>query len=165
MVYDIFYVSKNTIDEQNWKQFRSKFPSSQKIDNVKSFDDIKKKAFTKFFWVVWDDLNVVDTFKFDYKVSAWDQDYIHVWLNDENYDGVALFSKKSAPSEKEFQHRFYINKKEIDIVASKPKKYPIFIISNYAEYQSALKNSPLTMFWAVWPNIEIIPLKPFHFWT
>ena len=254
MVYDIFYVSKNTIDEQNWKQFRSKFPSSQKIDNVKSFDDIKKKAFTKFFWVVWDDLNIVDTFKFDYKVSAWDQDYIHVWLNGENYDGVVLFSKKSAPSEKEFQHRFYINKKEIDItasfpkpfekfyintyeeyletvnntnsdmfwviwndieldydfnyyvpyydyfhrnithifknsehfdglclfsknttiskkdfehrfyvnkkeidiVASKPKKYPIFIISNYAEYQSALKNSPLTMFWAVWPNIEII---------
>jgi hypothetical protein len=254
MVYDIFYVSKNTIDEQNWKQFRSKFPSSQKIDNVKSFDDIKKKAFTKFFWVVWDDLNVVDTFKFNYKVSAWDQDYIHVWLNGENYDGVVLFSKKSAPSEKEFQHRFYINKKEIailasvpkpfekfyintyeeyletvnntnsdmfwviwndieldydfnyyvpyydyfhrnithifknsehfdglclfsknttiskkefehrfyvnkkeiDIVASKPKKYPIFIISNYAEYQSALKNSPLTMFWAVWPNIEII---------
>ena len=254
MVYDIFYVSKNTIDEQNWKQFRSKFPSSQKIDNVKSFDDIKKKAFTKFFWVVWDDLNVVDTFKFNYKVSAWDQDYIHVWLNGENYDGVVLFSKKSVPSEKEFQHRFYINKKEIailasvpkpfekfyintyeeyletvnntnsdmfwviwndieldydfnyyvpyydyfhrnithifknsehfdglclfsknttiskkefehrfyvnkkeiDIVASKPKKYPIFIISNYAEYQSALKNSPLTMFWAVWPNIEII---------
>ena len=254
MVYDIFYVSKNIIDEQNWKQFRSKFPSSQKIDNVKSFDDIKKKAFTKFFWVVWDDLNIVDTFKFDYKVSAWDQDYIHVWLNGENYDGVVLFSKKSAPSEKEFQHRFYINKKEIDItasfpkpfekfyintyeeyletvnntnsdmfwviwndieldydfnyyvpyydyfhrnithifknsehfdglclfsknttiskkefehrfyvnkkeidiVASKPKKYPIFIISNYAEYQSALKNSPLTMFWAVWPNIEII---------
>ena len=254
MVYDIFYVSKNTIDEQNWKQFRSKFPSSQKIDNVKSFDDIKKKAFTKFFWVVWDDLNIVDTFKFDYKVSAWDQDYIHVWLNGENYDGVVLFSKKSVPSEKEFQHRFYINKKEIailasvpkpfekfyintyeeyletvnntnsdmfwviwndieldydfnyyvpyydyfhrnithifknsehfdglclfsknttiskkefehrfyvnkkeiDIVASKPKKYPIFIISNYAEYQSALKNSPLTMFWAVWPNIEII---------
>ncbi len=156
MVYDIFYVSKNIIDEQNWKQFRSKFPSSQKIDNVKSFDDIKKKAFTKFFWVVWDDLNIVDTFKFDYKVSTWDQDYIHVWLNGENYDGVVLFSKKSVPSEKEFQHRFYVNKKEIDIVASKPKTYPIFIVSNYTEYQTALKNSPLTMFWVVWPNIEII---------
>ena len=47
MVYDIFYVSKNNIDEQDWKQFRLRFPSAQKIENVESFDDIKKKAFTK----------------------------------------------------------------------------------------------------------------------
>lgn len=156
MVYDIFYVSKNNIDEQDWKQFRSRFPSAQKIENVQSFNDIKKKAFTKLFWVVWNDLNVVDTFKFDYKVSIWDQDYIHVWLNGENYDGVVLFSKESAPSEKEFEHRFYVNKKEIDVIASNPKVYPTFIINNYAEYQDALENSPLTMFWGIWSNIEIV---------
>jgi hypothetical protein len=155
MVYDIFYVSKNNIDEQDWKQFRLRFPSAQKIENVASFDDIKKKAFTKLFWVVWDDLNVVDTFKFDYKVSTWDQDYIHVWLNDESYDGVVLFSKESSPSEKEFEHRFYVNKKEIDVVASKPKAYPTFIISNYIEYQQALNKSPSTMFWGIWSNIVI----------
>ena len=155
MVYDIFYVSKNNIDEQDWKQFRLRFPSAQKIENVASFDDIKKKAFTKLFWVVWNDLNVVDTFKFDYKVSTWDQDYIHVWLNGESYDGVVLFSKESAPSEKEFEHRFYVNKKEIDIIASKPKAYPTFIISNYIEYQQALENSPSTMFWGIWSEIEI----------
>ena len=156
MVYDIFYVSKNNIDEQDWKQFRLRFPSAQKIENVASFDDIKKKAFTKLFWVVWNDLNIVDTFKFDYKVSTWDQDYIHVWLNGESYDGVVLFSKESAPSEKEFEHRFYVNKKEIDIIASKPKAYPTFIINNYIEYQQALENSPSTMFWGIWSNIEII---------
>ena len=156
MVYDIFYVSKNNIDEQDWKQFRLRFPSAQKIENVASFDDIKKKAFTKLFWVVWNDLNIVDTFKFDYKVSTWDQDYIHVWLNGESYDGVVLFSKESAPSEKEFEHRFYVNKKEIDIIASKPKAYPTFTISNYTEYQQALENSPSTMFWGVWSNIEIV---------
>ena len=155
MVYDIFYVSKNNIDEQDWKQFRLRFPSAQKIENVTSFDDIKKKAFTKLFWVVWDDLNVVDTFKFDYKVSTWDQEYIHVWLNGESYDGVVLFSKESSPSEKEFEHRFYVNKKEIDVVASKPKAYPTFIISNYIEYQQALNKSPSTMFWGIWSNIEI----------
>ena len=156
MVYDIFYVSKNNIDEQDWKQFRLRFPSAQKIENVESFDDIKKKAFTKLFWVVWNDLTVVDTFKFDYKVSTWDQDYIHVWLNGESYDGIVLFSKESAPSEKEFEHRFYVNKKEIDIIASKPKAYPTFTISNYTEYQQALENSSSTMFWGVWSNIEIV---------
>jgi hypothetical protein len=44
MIYDIFYVSKNSIDEQDWKQFRSRFPSSQKIEKFKSFNVIKKKA-------------------------------------------------------------------------------------------------------------------------
>ena len=156
MIYDIFYVSKNNINEQDWKQFRSRFPSSQKIENVKSFNDIKNKAFTKLFWVVWDDLTVVDNFNFDYKVSTWDQDYIHVWLNGESYDGVVLFSKESAPSGKEFEHRFYVNKKEINIVASTPKAYPTVIIKNYTEYQQALENSSLTMFWGVWSNVEIV---------
>ena len=156
MIYDIFYVSKNNVDEQDWKQFRSRFPSSQKIENVKSFNDIKNKAFTKLFWVVWNDLTVVDNFNFDYKVSTWDQSYIHVWLNGENYDGVVLFSKESAPSAKEFEHRFYVNKKEIDIVASTPKVYPTFIVNNYTEYQQALENSPSTMFWGVWSNVEIV---------
>jgi hypothetical protein len=155
MIYDIFYVSKNNIDEQDWKQFRSRFPSSQKIENVKSFNDIKNKAFTKLFWVVWDDLTVVDNFNFDYKVSTWDQDYIHVWLNGESYDGVVLFSKESAPSGKEFEHRFYVNKKEINIVASTPKPYPTFIINNYTEYQQALETSQ-DLFWIVWPDVEII---------
>jgi hypothetical protein len=67
-----------------------------------------------------------------------------------------LFSKESAPSEKEFEHRFYVNKKEIDIIASKPKAYPNFIIDSYIEYQQALENSPSTMFWGIWSNIEII---------
>jgi hypothetical protein len=156
MIYDIFYVSKNNIDEQDWKQFRSRFPSSQKIENVKSFNDIKNKAFTKLFWVVWDDLIIVDNFNFDYKVSTWDQDYIHVWLNGKSYDGVVLFSKESAPSGKEFEHRFYVNKKEIDIVASIPKAYPTFIINDYTEYQQALEDSSLTMFWGVWSNVEIV---------
>ena len=155
MIYDIFYVSKNNIDEQDWKQFRSRFPSSQKIENVKSFNDIKNKAFTKLFWVVWDDLTVVDNFNFDYKVSTWDQNYIHVWLNGESYDGVVLFSKESAPSGKEFEHRFYVNKKEIDIVASTPKPYPTFITNNYTEYQQALETSQ-DLFWIVWPDVEII---------
>ena len=48
MVYDIFYVSKNIIDSNDWNQFRLRFPSSQKIENVTTFNDIKKKSFTKF---------------------------------------------------------------------------------------------------------------------
>ena len=91
MLYDIFYISKDRIAESDWLAFRSRFPSSQKIENVKTFTDIKKKAFTKFFWVVWDDLVVADDFNFEYRVSKWDEEYTHIWLNDKTFDGINLF--------------------------------------------------------------------------
>lgn len=165
MVYDIFYVSKNIIDEQDWKQFRSRFPSAQKIDNVKTFNDIRKKAFTKLFWVVWDDLVIAKNFDFSYRVPEWDQDYIHVWLNSTTYDGVCLFSKNSEPTQKEFENRFYVNKKEIATVVSFPKQYEGFIISNYDDYLTALKTSSTDMFWGLWSGVEVINQKVFdtHF--
>ena len=133
-MYDIFYVSKGAIDSVNWKQFREKFPSSQKIENVKSFDDIKRKAFTKFFWIVWNDLIVDENFSFNYRVTQWDESYVHVWKNNEHYDGICLVSKQHKITPREFAHRFYINKKEIDEVASSPKQYDILSYDTYDEY-------------------------------
>lgn len=112
MIYDIFFVSKEKINDTDWQQFRSRFPSAQKIENVKSIDDIKKKSFTKFFWVVWSDLIVDNNFNFDYRVEKWDESYIHVWLNDVYRDGICLFPKNIEISQKEFNHRFYFNKKK-----------------------------------------------------
>jgi hypothetical protein len=162
MVYDVFYVSKNIIDEQDWKQFRSRFPSAQKIENVKSFNDIRKKAFTKLFWVVWNDLEIVENFDFSYQVPEWDQNYIHVWLNATSYDGVVLFGKNSEPTQKEFEHRFFTNKKEISVVASIPKHYDQFVISNYNDYLNALDTTRTEMFWGVWNNVEVINQKIFN---
>jgi hypothetical protein len=34
MIYDIFYVSKKEIANDDWKSFRQRFPSSQKIENI-----------------------------------------------------------------------------------------------------------------------------------
>jgi hypothetical protein len=161
MVYDIFYVSKNIISEYDWKQFRLRFPSAQKIDNVKSFGDIKKKAFTKLFWVVWDDLEIVENFNFSYRVPEWDQDFTHVWLNNDTYDGIALFSKNSDPTQKEFENRFYVNKKEIAIVASVNRQYDRFAISNYEDYLEALKTTTTEMFWGIWHGVEVVNQKIF----
>ena len=133
-MYDIFYVSKGVIDSGDWKQFRERFPSSQKIENVKSFDDVKRKAFTKFFWIVWNDLIVDENFSFDYRVTQWDESYVHVWKNNEHYDGICLVSKQHKITPREFAYRFYINKKEIDEVASSPKQYDILSYDTYDEY-------------------------------
>jgi hypothetical protein len=153
MLYDIFYVSTGSIHDLEWNTFRERFPSSQKIENVKTFNDIKKKSFTKFFWVVWNDLNLENNFNFDYRVSKWDEEYIHMWLNNTTYDGVALFPKSANISQKEFDHRFFINKKEIDVIASKPKPFDKFYINSYEEYMQAIESSTTDMFWVIWNDI------------
>jgi len=130
MIYDIFYVSKGNIANEDWQQFSKRFPLAQKIENVKVFTDIKSRAFTKMFWVVWDDLVITDDFKFDYVVPEWDKNFIHIFKNKDFYDGVTLFPKSADFIQKEFENRFFINnKKEIDIIASIPKPFDIVFIS------------------------------------
>lgn len=155
MIYDIFYVSRNKIDEDDWLSFNNRFPSSQKIENVKTFLDISKKSFTKLFWVVWDDLIILEDFNFSYIVPKWDEQYIHVFKNAEYFDGITLFPKHSDISSKEFQHRFYINKKEIDVTASIPKPFEKFYINTYDEYLETVKNTKSDMFWVIWNDIEV----------
>ena len=155
MIYDIFYVSRNKIDETDWLFFNNRFPSSQKIENVKTFLDISKKSFTKLFWVVWNDLTILEDFNFSYIVPKWDEQYIHVFKNAEYFDGVTLFPKNSNISSKEFQHRFYINKKEIDITASSPRPFEKFYINTYEEYLETVNNTSSDMFWVIWNDIEL----------
>ncbi len=147
-MYDIFFISASTVCDSYWQTFKKRYPRSQKIDNVTSFDQIKSKAFTKFFWVVWQDLLVEESFDFSYKVPDWDKDYIHVYKNGDYYDGISLYPKTAMFSQKEFSNRFFVNgKKEIDQVASIPRPFDVFFIS-YNEsnadenYNALLKKFP-----------------------
>jgi hypothetical protein len=155
MIYDLFYVSDKQVDESNWENFKSRFPTAKLLENVTEFEQIKNKSFTKFFWVVWDDIVVDPNFLFDYRVSKWDEEYIHMFRNGEHFDGIVLFNKNNVVSKKEFTHRFFSNKKEVDIMASEPKPYDKFYISTYGEYLKATVNSTTDMFWVVWPEIEV----------
>jgi hypothetical protein len=168
MIYDIFYVSKGNVNEEEWLEFRLKFPSAQKIENVKNFESIQKKSFTKFFWVVWDDLTLLDTAIFEYRVSKFEEEYVHVFKNIcngvENYfGGVALFPKNCKISSKEFQYKFYINKKEHDIVASK-YRYPALKLTTYDAYIKFASTNSQPLFWCVWPDIEITDNNIFDFY-
>jgi len=163
MIYDIFYVSKQQVDADSWQQFRCRFPSAQKIENVQSIDDVKKKSFTKFFWLVWDDQEILDDFNFDYRVEKWDEQYIHTFktqYKDIEYyrAGVCLFPKNSSVSQKEFDFRFFINKKEIPTIASKFKftTYKKYHINSYEEYLKICEHETQSLFWCVWNDIEVI---------
>jgi hypothetical protein len=78
--------------------------------------------------------------------------YVHVFKNGEHYDGICLFPKSLTISQREFHHRFFTSKKEIDCLASIPKKYKVYYPTIYQDYQQITDE----MFWLVWPEVTII---------
>jgi hypothetical protein len=133
-MYDIFFINRSESNVDSFKILQTRFPNARCIDETNIETALKlasKKSLTKMFWIVWDDLILLDTFSFDYKVSRWDEDYIHVFKNANFYDGVCLIPKKKIISKNEAEYRFFTNKKEIDIVASVPKPFDIVFISYF----------------------------------
>jgi len=149
-MYDIFFIaeSKNTA----WCNFKDQYPTAK---FAKSFDDAAQKCFTRFFWTVYDDLIVNSDFDFSYIPDGWSQDVVHVFRNGEHYDGLCLISKNNLPTKKEFEHRFFTKKKEVDILASTPKPYDIFYLNTYDEYINAIEKSSSDMFWVVYDDIMV----------
>jgi len=154
MIYDLFYVSKGKIPPDDWYRFHNKFPLAQKIENVKSISDIKSQAFTKLFWVVWNDLEIIKDDIFEYTVPEWDEGYVHVFKNGDYFDGINIFPKILKITDKEFKNRFFLEKKEIDVTASVPLKYDIFNIETYNDYLKALETSRTEMFWMTSRNLD-----------
>ena len=155
-MYDIFYVSRTIGNDVDWAVVKSKYSAAQRLSNIESFDQIKSRAFTKMFWVIWDDLILNNSFDLsEHSATKWDDQYVHVFKNGEHYDGIVLFSKNTTISKKEFDHRFFMNKKEIDIVASNPKKFEIYNIKTYDDYLNAKEKSSSAMFWTVYDDIVV----------
>lgn len=157
-MYDIFFISKDSTNA-NFANLKARFPLAKIVN---SFEDANLRTFTKFFWVVWPDIIVEPDFNFDYQVSEWDKDYVHVFKNGEFYDGICLSAKNLKISKRELDYRFFVNKKEIDIIASTPAPYERFYITEYKEYVTALETCSTDMFWAIWPNIEILDNSIFN---
>jgi CYTH domain-containing protein len=142
-MYDIVFLSNNNSTNQ-WNELKTRFPLAKKVD---SFEKARKVALTDFFWLVPDDIIIDKKFDFDYVVDEWSSDYVHVFKNKNFYDGIALIPKHVKITTKEVEHRFYVNKKEVDVVASMPKPYDLFFIDSYRDYKTAYENSSTEMFW------------------
>ena len=147
-MYDIILINP-TVEE--YQEFKIKFPIAKKAED---FRHAQKIAMTDFFWVIWNDCKVLESFDFSYVPDDWSKQYIHVFLNNEHYDGICLVPKKASVSDKEITYRFFINKKEVNIQASVPTAYDQFNIDTYEEYLSALENSKTEMFWMLSKNLQ-----------
>lgn len=104
-MYDIIFISYNEPNaDENFAKLKARFPRAQRVHGVKGIHQAHiaaaKKSFTKMFWVVDGDAQIVDSFNFDYVVSKYDLECVHVWrsINPVNgleygYGGVKLLPK------------------------------------------------------------------------
>jgi len=105
MMYDIVFISYNEPNaDSNYSALKTRFPMAKRVDGVKGIHQahIKaaKKCFTKMFWVVDADAQVVKNFNFNYVVPDHQLDHVHVWrsinpINDleYGYGGVKLLPR------------------------------------------------------------------------
>lgn len=106
MRYDIVFISYNELKaDENFVSLKARFPTAQRINGIRGIHQAHitaaTKVFTKMFWVVDADAQILDTFNFDHVVSEYDQENVHVWrsinpINDleYGYGGVKLLPKK-----------------------------------------------------------------------
>ncbi len=106
MRYDIIFISYNEPQaDENFARLKARFPYAQRVQEIKGIHQAHiaaaKKAFTKMFWVVDADAQILDTFNFDHVVSDYDLENVHVWrsrnpINDleYGYGGVKLLPKR-----------------------------------------------------------------------
>jgi hypothetical protein len=143
-VFDIFYIGEET---QQYKDLAKRFKN---IQCVSSYEQARRLSETDMFWVVPDDVEVSTIFKFSYQPDDWSHKFTHVFVNGNSHrDGIILAPKSYEPSAKELKYRYFANKKEMQIVASYPKQYPMYHFKNYEEYATAIETEQSDLFWWV----------------
>ena len=150
--FDVFYLGNE--NDELFEKICERVPNASV---VVSHQEAQEKSTTDMFWLVPNDIELGDFFKFTYKPDDWSHKYVHVFGNGDTstFDGIALFPKHYNPAPKELQHRFYAEKKTINLIASKPKTYPVYNFSSYSEYKTALDTVDTDLFWYVPNDIEL----------
>ena len=104
-MYDIVFISYGEANaDNNWEILKDQYPMAKRVKDVEGIHQAHiaaaKKCFTKMFWVVDGDAELSRGFTFDYEVSEWDLETVHVWrsinpINDleYGYGGVKLLPR------------------------------------------------------------------------
>jgi hypothetical protein len=105
-MYDIVFISyKEPNAAENYAALKERFPMTKPVDGVKGIHQAHiaaaKKCFTKMFWIVDGDAQILDSFNFDYEVPDHQLDHVHVWRSknpvnglEYGYGGVKLFPRR-----------------------------------------------------------------------
>jgi hypothetical protein len=131
-MYDIFYISSN-LNNKHFSILKERFPLAKVVT---SFEEAKRRSFTKFFWVIFSEVVPAIDFNFDYKVSEWESNYVHVFPNGDEWSktSVFIFPKHLEISNAELDSRLFTHKKEHDQIASYTVPYDVVFISFYETF-------------------------------
>ena len=151
-MFDIFYIGEPS---DNFTTLKQRFPMAKIADTLQS---AKAKSLTKFFWIVWPEVEVHRDFNFDYIPDNDSQNYTHVFqnANDEAvfYDGISLMPKNSHHGPGEIKARFWVTKKYVETVASvRPKRLADIVFISYQEPNADENYNKLV---AQFPNRNIL---------
>ena len=152
-MYDILFLGQ---DDAEWQRFKLHYPNAHRMPANSTWTDLKKQAFTKMFWVVWDKIVFAYDFNLnEYRADEWDNMYVHVFKNGNIYDGVCLFSKKLKITQKEIDYRYFVKRKEVDISVSVPEQYEKIYINNYEDYINKIKKVTSDFVWVIPDDITV----------
>ena len=105
-MYDAVFISYNEPDaDERYKRLLERYPNTKRVHGVKGIHQahIKaaKKCYTKMFWVIDGDADLLPEFNLDHKVSEYDLDCVHVWRSRNpinnliyGYGGVKLLPRR-----------------------------------------------------------------------
>lgn len=125
-MYDIIFIQSSNKENTRFDNLRKRFPLAKQASSLK---EAMEKSSTTLFWIVWPDIDIADTFTFEYKVPREDRAYAHIFKKGNEYTGACIVSKNAKISDREFKHRFFLNRREIDIMSGSIPSYDIFFIS------------------------------------
>jgi hypothetical protein len=119
--------SRFLIEKKEWNVLAST-PKKYEIFEISTYEDYlnaAEKSSTNMFWAIWNDVILNEGFTFDYQVPRYNQQLVYIFKNGNYFDGVCLMPKNKIYSKNEVKFRFFIDKKEVDLKISNPKKYDI----------------------------------------
>jgi hypothetical protein len=110
------------------------------LSTYDKYTDIIKNETQPMFWGIWPEIDIVDETVFDLYFDPNDGKYDHdraenhsfkhLFNDTETYsNGIVLLSKNKIIGQREFKHRFLIEKKEHDRLVSKHHAYDVVFIS------------------------------------
>jgi hypothetical protein len=122
-MYDLFFISTN-VEHPEFAKLKSRFPMAKRVDTIA---EAKKKSLTRFYWVVWEDTVVLDTFNFDYVADVEKMDRVFAFLNTNGSYGIKLIPKRVAITDTMFDD---VNHVDIMVSTVVNQALDIVFISN-----------------------------------
>lgn len=126
------------------------------------YERLSAQSGSNMYWVVDAFTQISPDFKFDYYPTQWDQEYIHVFLNEDNaHTSVRLVPKdmftKAEYTDKQIENNSFEPLKLINTIASLRPTWPIIHLQSLEkkEFINAIKDIKEPFVWTIDPDIKV----------